>query len=310
MPAMSNRPMIILTEHLDEEAIEWIGSRVDLRRCAIDDPEFDSLLSEATGLLIRTYTIVDEQLLDRAPQLKVVGRAGVGLDNVDLKACAARGIQVVNTPDANTQAVVEYVTSILTSHLRPRSELIESVDSKTWTSLRDRQIAPRQMSEMTLGILGFGRIGSRMAQVANAIGFTVIYNDLDDIPAESRHGAQPVDLETLLESSDVLTIHVDGRPANHGFLDSERIGRLASSVLLINTSRGFVIDQNALADFLKHHPDAHVVLDVHEPEPVPSSNPLLGLSNAVLYPHLASRTRAAQANMSWVVRDVAGVLGV
>lgn len=310
MPAMPDRPLIILTEHLDEAAIEWIGSKAHLKRCTVEDPGFDSLLAQASGLLIRTYTIVDEKLLERAPMLKVVGRAGVGLDNVDLEACAARGIEVVNTPDANTQAVVEYVTSIVTDQLRPRSPLTTPVDSREWSELRDTQIAPRQMNEMTFGILGFGRIGSRMAQVAGAIGFKVIYNDIDDIPAESRHGAEMVDLQTLLKTSDVLTIHVDGRPSNHGFLGGEQIEKLSPSVLLINTSRGFVIDSTALAGFLKEHPDANAVLDVHEPEPVPSSNPLLELTNAVLYPHLASRTRAAQANMSWVVRDVAGVLGI
>ena len=310
MPAMSDRPLIILTEHLDQEAVEWIGSRVDLRRCAVDDPEFSALLARASGLLIRTYTIIDEQLLDHAPLLRVVGRAGVGLDNVDLEACAGRGIEVVNTPDANTQAVVEYVTSIVTGHIRPKQSLTESVDSYGWSSLRDRQIAPRQMSEMTFGILGLGRIGSRMAQVAGAIGFDVQYSDIEEISVEARHGARPVDLDTLLETSDVLTVHVDGRPSNHGFLDKSRIDKLCRSVLLLNTSRGFVIDTPALADFLIRHRESQAVLDVHQPEPIPSSNPLLGLPNAVLYPHLASRTRAAQANMSWVVRDVARVLGV
>ena len=238
------------------------------------------------------------------------GRAGVGLDNVDLEACRKRGIEVVNTPDANTQAVVEYVTSIVSGCLRAGKPLTEPVDSKAWSTLRDQQIVDRQMNEMTFGILGFGRIGSRMAEVAAAIGFNVVYHDIEDIPVESRRDARSVDMDTLLEESDVLTIHVDGRPSNHGLLGSGEIGRLSASVLLINTSRGFVIDTDALAGFLHRHPDARAVLDVHEPEPVPSSNPLLGLSNAVLYPHLASRTRAAQANMSWVVRDVARVLGV
>ena len=310
MSPMPDGPLIILTEHLDDAAIEWISSRADLRRCSYEDPEFDSLLAGASGLVIRTYTIIDEDLLDKAPLLRVVGRAGVGLDNVDLEACRKRGIEVVNTPDANTQAVVEYVTSIVSGCLRAGKPLTEPVDSKAWSTLRDQQIVNRQMNEMTFGILGFGRIGSRMAEVAAAIGFNVMYHDIEDIPVESRRDARSVDMDTLLEESDVLTIHVDGRPSNHGLLGSGEIGRLSASVLLINTSRGFVIDSDALAGFLHRHPDARAVLDVHEPEPVPSSNPLLGLSNAVLYPHLASRTRAAQANMSWVVRDVARVLGV
>lgn len=310
MPEMSDKPLVILTEHLDEAAIEWIGSKVHLKRCTVEDPEFGPLLSMASGLIIRTYTTVDKALLERAPMLKVVGRAGVGLDNVDLDACADRGIEVVNTPDANTQAVVEYVTSIMTDILRPRNSIAESVGANEWKSLRDDHVISRQMNEMTLGILGFGRIGSRIAQVAEAIGFKTLYNDLIEIPIESRHSSHPVDLEMLLDQSDVITIHVDGRASNHRLMDADRINRMASSVLLINTSRGFIIDADALADFLARHPDARAVLDVHDPEPIPSNNPLIKLRNASLYPHLASRTRTAQSNMSWVVRDVARVLGV
>ncbi|MDG2422885.1 MAG: NAD(P)-dependent oxidoreductase [Phycisphaerales bacterium] len=306
---MPDRPLVILTEYLDDEAIAWLSERVELQQCPTDDPGFQSLLERAEGLVIRTYTKVDQQFLDKAPLLKVVGRAGVGLDNVDLEACAKRGIEVVNTPDANTQAVVEYVTSIISGILRPRTRLEESVDPKQWGHLRDDNIVARQMSEMTLGILGLGRIGSRIAQVAGALGFNVIYNDLEQIPEAKRHGAEPVDIGGLLSNSDVLTVHIDGRPSNKGLLSSDKINQLQPTVLLLNTSRGFVLDADALAGFLKSHEEARAVLDVHDPEPIPPDYPLLGLSNAILYPHLASRTRAAQANMSWVVRDVARVLG-
>ncbi|MEE2907049.1 MAG: NAD(P)-dependent oxidoreductase [Planctomycetota bacterium] len=306
---MSDRPLVILTEYLDDDAIAWLAERVDLQQCPADDPGFPSLLDRAEGIVIRTYTEVDCDFLDKAPMLKVVGRGGVGLDNVDLEACAQRGIEVVNTPDANTQAVVEYVSMIMTSQLRPHEQLNEAVDAVAWGHLRDGNIVPRQMSEMTLGILGLGRIGSRIAEVGTAIGFRVVYNDLVEIPVDHRHGAQPVDLDTVLSESDVLTIHVDGRPSNRDFLSADRIAQLLPTVLLLNTSRGFVLDVGALAEFLRAPEDARAVLDVHEPEPIPSDYPLLGLPNAVLYPHLASRTRAAQANMSWVVRDVARVLG-
>lgn len=309
MHTVSDRPLVILTEYLDADAIAWLAKRVDLQQCPVDDPGFLSLLERAEGLVIRTYTQVDRDFLDQAPMLKVVGRGGVGLDNIDLEACAQRSIEVVNTPDANTQAVVEYVTAIITSLLRPHEQLEEAVDATAWGYLRDGNIVPRQMNEMTLGILGLGRIGSRIAEVGTAIGFRVIYNDLVETTVEHRHGAQPVDLDTVLSESDVLTIHVDGRPSNRGFLSADRIDQLLPTVLLVNTSRGFVLDAEALAEFLRGHIGARAVLDVHEPEPVPNGYPLLGLPNAILYPHLASRTRAAQANMSWVVRDVARVLG-
>ena len=103
MHTVSRRPLVILTEYLDQEAITWLSERVELVECAVDDSRFPELLARASGLVIRTYTIIDQAFLDQAPELKVVGRAGVGLDNVDLEACRARGIEVVNTPDANRQ---------------------------------------------------------------------------------------------------------------------------------------------------------------------------------------------------------------
>ncbi|MCH2134547.1 MAG: hypothetical protein MK116_12450 [Phycisphaerales bacterium] len=306
---MSDRPLVILTEYLDDEAIDWLAERVELVRCAPDDPKLDHLLERAEGLVIRTYTEVDRAFLDRAPVLRVVGRGGVGLDNVDLEACAERGIEVVNTPDANTQAVVEYVTTLVTGALRSATPLVDAVDAETWGQLRDGAITRTQMNEMTLGIIGLGRIGSRIAQVAAAIGFQVIFNDLEQMPPERCHGATAVDLDQLLSNSDVLSIHVDGRPENRLFMDAPKINRLKPGVLLVNTSRGFVIETDALAAFLESNPAAVAMLDVHDPEPVPPGHPLLNRPNAHLYPHLASRTRAAQANMSWVVRDVARVLG-
>lgn len=305
MHTVSRRPLVILTEYLDQEAIAWLSERVELVECKVDDSGFPELLARASGLVIRTYTIITRDFLEQAPELKVVGRAGVGLDNVDLEACRDRGVQVVNTPDANRQAVVEYVTAFITDSLRPRVPLKHAVDAGQWGELRKAAIVQRQMNEMTLGILGLGKIGSRIAEVGRAIGFKVIYNDLEDRTSE----AESVGLETLLEQSDVLTVHVDGRPDNHGFLQGSHLNRMKPDVLFLNTSRGFVLDQEALAAFLKNHPEARAILDVHESEPVPAGNPLLDCSNASLYPHLASRTAKAQANMSWVVREVADVLG-
>ena len=306
MHTVSRRPLVILTEYLDQEAITWLSDRVELVECAVDDSRFPELLARASGLVIRTYTIIDQAFLDQAPELKVVGRAGVGLDNVDLEACRSRGIEVVNTPDANRQAVVEYVTAFMTDSLRPRVPLQHAVDAGQWGELRKAAIVEKQMNEMTLGILGLGKIGSRIAEVGRAIGFSVIYNDLEDRSSE----AESVDLETLFKRSDVLTVHVDGRPENHGLLQGDHLNLMKPGVLFLNTSRGFVVDQSALADFLNEHSAARAILDVHETEPVPADNPLLDCANAGLYPHLASRTMKAQANMSWVVRDVARVLGV
>jgi len=266
------------------------------------------MLPEARGLVVRTYTQVNRDLLALAPLLNVVGRAGVGLDNIDLPACESRGVQVVHTPDANTQAVVEYVIALLSDALRPRLTLSQSIPNKEWNRLREITVGPRQMNELTLGILGFGRVGSRIAEVALAIGFNVLFNEVREIPSADRRGAEAVSAERLFAECDVVTIHIDGRPSNRAFVNAGLINRLNPNALLINTSRGFVIDNAALAGFLKQQPDALAMLDVHEPEPFGPDYPLLNLPNAKLYPHLASRTDTAMNNMSWVVRDVLAVL--
>lgn len=306
---MSSTDLVIQIEHLAAEPAAWLAQRCRLVACARDDSRFFGFLAEARGLVVRTYTVVDEALLDAAPALRVVGRGGAGLDNIDLAACRARDIEVVYTPEANTQAVVEYVLCLLASVLRRAVSLDEPVGADVWRRLRADLAGPRQMSELTLGVLGLGRIGSRLAEVAAAIGFErVLYNDLVEIPAARRHGAVPVPVERLFGEADVVSVHIDGRPGNRRFVDRHLIGCMKPGVILINTSRGFVVENLALAEFLRANPEALALLDVHEQEPFAGTYPLLGLDNARLYPHLAAATRRADVNMSWVVRDVAAVL--
>lgn len=307
--ARPDRPLVVVTEHLSEEASDWLAERFEVLHAGIEDPRFAEAAPEIEALVVRTYTEVDEALLAHLPRLRVVGRAGVGIENIDLAACRARGVAVVSTPDANTQAVVEYVLCLLCDALRPRLFLDEPVDKTEWDAIRQDVVGLWQMNELVLGILGLGRIGKRIAEVARAIGFTVIYHDLAEIPPADRRGAEEVGLERLFAESDVLTIHIDGRPSNKGFVNAELIARLRPDAHLVNTSRGCVLDHGALARFLEANPAACAMLDVHSPEPFTADCPLLGLPNAHLAPHLASRTMTAMDNMSWVVRDVAAVLG-
>jgi D-3-phosphoglycerate dehydrogenase len=303
------RPTVIQTEHLSPAAAAWLGERARLVVAAAGSPGFEAAAPEAAGLVVRTYTRVDDALLDRLPRLRVVGRAGVGLDNVDVEACRRRGIACFNTPDANTQAVVEYVTCLLCDALRPRLFLEQPVSRARWDEIRQEVVGRRQMNELALGILGTGRIGRRVAEVARAIGFTVRCCDLVEVPERDRHGAVQVDAATLFAESDVITVHVDGRASNAGFVGASLIGRMRPEAVFVNTSRGFVVDHAALAAWLRANPGAQALLDVHDPEPFDASNPLLGLPNAHLAPHLASRTDAAMEAMSWVVRDVWDAIG-
>lgn len=297
--------LTVRTESLDPTPEQWLRERCEVVHAAPGEESFETRRAAIDALVVRTYTIVDKALLDRLPNLKVVGRAGVGVDNIDLASCRDRGVRVVYTPDANTQAVVEYVTSLFCDALRPRVEINNVLSKDEWTSVRATVCATRQMSECTFGVLGLGRIGSRMVDVASAIGFAVQHHDVRDV---SHASSRSVSLAELLATSDVLTIHVDGRASNKGFMNAARIAALQDNVVLINTSRGFVIDEASLASWLSDHPAALATLDVHEREPIDRNDPLLHSANARLLPHLASRTNTGLANMSWVVRDVWNVL--
>jgi phosphoglycerate dehydrogenase-like enzyme len=301
-------PLVLQTEELSTEASSWLAERCELVRCPTDDPRFFDLLLRAQGLVVRTYTRVDRELLQRAPRLRVVGRAGVGLDRIDQQACAERSVHVVHTPDANTQAVAEYVLALLLDATRPRLTLDKPIDQRSWNALRGELIAPNQLSELRLGVLGCGRVGSRVARIARAIGMDVAFHDVATIPDAQQHGATSVSLEVLLARSDILSVHIDSRPTNKRFCNAAFFARCKPTLLFINTARGLVVDDLALAAFLRDNPRAKALLDVHDPEPFPEGYPLLGLANAHLSPHIAAATATAHANMSWVVRDVWRVL--
>jgi phosphoglycerate dehydrogenase-like enzyme len=301
---MSARMTVIQTEHLSPTAATWLAERAEVVVGDAESAAFAAAAPRAVALVVRTYTQVNDALLARLPALRAVGRAGVGLDNIDLDACARRGVRVFNTPDANTQAVVEYVTCLVCDAVRPRLFLDAPVSKARWNEIREEVVAHRQMNELRMGILGFGRVGRRVADVARAIGFDVVFHDVLNVAESERRGARSVSAAELFATSDVVTVHIDGRASNQGFVNAALINAMKPDALFINTSRGFVVDHVALAAHLRGCPGAQAILDVHEPEPIDAANPLLGVPNAHLAPHLASRTDAAMEAMSWVVRDV------
>ena len=305
------KPKVIVTETLDDRCARWLADRTELVWCSHDQPDFRNQLADAHGLVVRTYTQVDESLLEAAPRLQVVGRAGVGLDNVDVAACTARKVAVVYTPDANTQAVVEYVLALMLDALRPRQELTDA-GSARFHNLRKRCVGT-QLERLTLGVIGFGRIGKRVGEVARAIGINLLVNDVlpeSQLRKQVEYAYSYVPKDELYARCDIITLHVDGRAENHHLIDAGALRQLKRDCLLINTSRGFVIDPHALRDWALsvRESGGRAVLDVHEPEPPPADYPLWGLDNVRLLPHLASRTDPALENMSWVVRDVWAVL--
>src|SRR5688572_12087378 len=306
------QPVVLVTEGSDPTPLRWLRERTRVIEVAEDDASFPQHLATAEGLVVRTYTKVNDALLAGAPRLKVVGRGGVGLENIDVAACRRRGVQVVYTPDANTVAVADFVFGYLLQLLRPWGFFRDRVyEPKEFKRIRDT-VRGRQLNELTLGILGMGRVGRRVGHIAaNGFGMRVIYNDLIDFEARGNppaFRATPVDKETLYRESDVLSLHVTMLPGNENLVGREQLALMKRDAVLINTARGEVLDAHALADALREKRLAAAAIDVFHPEPPKAEFPLLGFDNVLLTPHVAARTWTAIENMSWVVRDVVEVL--
>lgn len=306
---MPELPLILVTEGSAATPLAWLKARAHVIEARAGTPEFDAALADTAGMVVRTYTEVNAELLSRCPKLKVVGRGGVGLENIDVAACRARGVEVVYTPDANTVAVGDFVIACALQLLRP------------WVFFKHRAFEPEefrrvrntlrgtQMNELTIGILGMGRVGRRVGHLAaNGFGTRVIYSDLLDVQRHLTFPAVAVDSPTLFREADIVTLHVDMRPGNAHLVSTSLLSLMKPTAILINTSRGEVLDDAALAAAIRAKKIAGAAIDVFDPEPPGPDYPLLGFDNVLLTPHMAARTHTAIEGMSWVVRDVVEVL--
>lgn len=303
------KPVVLVTEGSEPKPLEWLKEHAEVLQCAVTDPAFPAALQRAQGMVVRTYTKVNDALLDQAPNLRVVGRGGVGIENIDVAACRRRGVEVVYTPEANTWAVGDFVIGFMLQLLRPWCCFKDQAyEAKEFKRIRDT-VRGRQLDELTLGILGMGRVGRRLGKIASAgFGMKVIYNDILDVRPHVDFPATSVDKPTLYSQADVLSIHVSMLPGNKNLVGAAQLALMKRTAILINTSRGEVLDASALAAALREKRLAGAALDVFSPEPPPADFPLLHLDNALLTPHLAARTQTALDNMSWVVSDVMAVL--
>lgn len=306
---MPQPPLVLVTEGSDPKPLAWLKERARVVEAAPDSPEYIAVLPEAEGMVVRTYTKVTAALLARCPKLRVVGRGGVGIENIDVQACRARGVEVVYTPDANTLAVGDFVFGYALQLLRP------------WAFFKERAYEPKefkhvrntfrgvQLNELTIGILGMGRVGRRVGKIAaNGFDMRVLYNDLLDVQSQLKFPATAVDKPALFREADIVSLHVDMKPGNERLVSTPLLSLMKPTAILINTSRGEVLEDAALAAAIRAKKIAGAAVDVFDPEPPKADYPLLGLENVLLTPHMAARTYTAIENMSWVVRDVMEVL--
>ena len=299
---------VVVTEGLETIPLAWLKGEAHVIESSWKSlQQLRKDLALADALIVRTYTQVNDELLSAAPKLRVVGRAGVGLENIDQAACARRGVAVISTPGANMHAVCEYVFNLIFHLGRPLVHVPDPISPEGFHAYR-KKIRGLELHGKTMGILGMGRIGRAVGRVAFAFGMKVIYNDLVDVAAHVDFPAQSVTKPELYAQSDILTVHVSHVEGNRNLIAAPALDLMRPTAYLINTSRGEVIDSAALAAALKNDRLAGAALDVHEPEPPPADYPLWGVKNLILAPHLAARTQGAMDAMSWVARDVVELL--
>ncbi|MBI2071772.1 MAG: phosphoglycerate dehydrogenase [Gemmatimonadetes bacterium] len=273
---------------------------------AIKNPsKFKEALPQAQALLVRSETKVTAELLAQAPQLRVIGRAGIGVDNIDLEEATRRGIAVFNAPGGNTVSAAEHTVGLLLALVRK----IPWADASMRTGEWDRQrFLGTELRGKTLGIVGLGRIGAHVATLARAFGMAVLAYDpyLTEGRAKELQ-AELVPLDELLQRVDVVTLHLPLTKETKALIDRRRIGLMKPSAVLLNCARGGLVDEPALLQALEQGKLAGAAIDVFETEPLPADSPLRSAERVILTPHLAASTAEAQELVSLeicrVVRD-------
>ena len=298
---------IVISEFMDEAAVASLARQFDVRYDAGLVDRRDELLAglaDADALIVRNRTQVDAALLARAPKLRVVGRLGVGLDNIDVAGCKARGIEVIPATGANALAVAEYV--VCTVMLLLRGAYLSSAEVAAGKWPRGALGEGRETAGKMLGVVGFGGIGRRVAKLAQGLGMKVLATDpaiAADAPVWRESGAAFRGLDDLLAESDAVTLHVPLAPETRHLLSAGRLARMKRGAVLINTARGGVIDEAALAEALAGGHLAGAALDVFETEPLPAGSPLVGAPHLVLTPHVAGVTRESNVRVSTLIAE-------
>lgn len=290
---------ILVSDDVSEKGVELLrqhGYDVDVKT-NLDEQGLIACIGEYDGLVTRSMTHVTEKVIEAGTKLKVVGRAGVGVDSIDIKAATQRGIIVVNAPTSNTIAATEHTCAMIMAITRHIPQAHNSLMKGEWERERFTGI---QLQNKIIGIIGVGRIGSRIAKRMQGMEMKTIGYD-PYIPEEraKQLGVELVDLDTLLKTSDYITMHTPLTKETRGMIGAEEIAKMKDGVRVINVSRGAVLDIYALAEALKSGHVAGAAIDVFPEEPLTTDiNPFIGMDNVVITPHLGASTKEAQIGVS------------
>jgi lactate dehydrogenase-like 2-hydroxyacid dehydrogenase len=287
----------------------WEGETPPSRKVLLDK------VRGIDGLLALLTDAIDAELMDAAgPQLKVISNYAVGYNNIDVETATARGIAVGNTPGVLTDTTADMAFTLLMAAARRVVEGVDYVRAGKWRTWGPTLLLGRDIHHATLGIIGFGRIGRTVAKRAQGFEMEVLFYDplvSAGDPEARALGARAVDLDTLLAGSDFVTVHVPLMEETHHMIDADVLHKMRSTAILINTSRGPVVDPDALYQALQEGEIAYAALDVTEPEPINMDSPLLSLPNCIVVPHIASASIATRTRMAEIAAEnlIAGLRG-
>jgi D-3-phosphoglycerate dehydrogenase len=304
------RPVkILLYEDMHEAGKNLLRERGEILFAkSLDEACLMEEVKECDGIIIRANGKVSRRVIESAPRLKVIGRHGVGVENIDLDTATKKGIWVVNTPDANDISVAEHFFGLALNLSKILKKADIALREGRWEA-RYEYIG-RELHGKTLGVLGFGRIGRAVGRIGHqGFDMKVLYYDaLRYEETEKEIGAKKVSLEEVLSQSDFISINLPMLPSTEGLLEEREFGLMKPSAYIINLARGPIWDEKALCAALKERRIAGAGTDVFETEPTPKDNPLFRLENFIATPHMAAHTEEALRRMSLVAEDVLCVL--
>jgi glyoxylate reductase len=299
------RPRVLVTRIIPDDGLQPIRMQTSADIWPEEGPppreELLRRVAGVEGVLSMVTDRIDDELLDRAgPQLKVVSNYGVGFDHIDVAACTRRGVAVGNTPGVLTETTADAAFALLMAAARRLPEAYDYVRQGNWRTWLPMLLLGPDVHNATIGILGFGRIGREVAKRARGFDMNVLYYSLHPASPEdeARLGARRASLDEVLAQSDFVTLHVSLTPETRHMMNESAFAKMKRSAILINTSRGPVVDSDDLYDALKNGVIAAAALDVTEPEPLPSDHKLLTLPNCLIVPHIGSGSVATRGKMA------------
>jgi glyoxylate reductase len=303
------KPSLFMTREIPKRGLNIIRENFDVDLWPDEAPpskeEIIRRIKDKQALVSLLTDPIDEEVINSAPNLRIIAQYAVGFDNIDLKAATKRGIYVTNTPEVLTETTADFAFALMLAVARRVVEADKYVRNGKWkVAWHPLMMLGEDVHGRTLGIVGLGRIGSAVARRAKGFDMKILYYDVirrEDL--EKELGIKYVDLETLLRESDFVTIHTPLTPETYHLIGEKQLRMMKKTAFLINTSRGKVVDQKALYKALKEGWIAGAALDVFEQEPISMDDPLLELENVVLAPHIASATHETRSKMAEIVAE-------